>query len=218
MKKYFLIALLILAITIFGTACEEKKQASEKAKYNIDTVGNALKIEDSLKREKKKELAKYAYDDIKFGISKEEYKKIKKEKKLDKGITINESKYDFYAKFNKEDSLYMVILTSEDFDATYFKNKLIDIANSLNDAIKEKYGEPYNFSEPKLYEMEPGMVRNMYKYEIDNKIITIGISEDSDGYKYGVYCEIYDREMKIREMTKEIVEKKQKNKKEATKF
>lgn len=218
MKKVFLIALLILAMIIISTACDEIKQASEKPKQKIDTVGNAKKIADSLKREAKKEQAQYAYDNIKFGTTKEEYNKIEKEKKLDKGITINGVNYDFYAKFNQEDSLYMVIITSEYLMSNYFDNKLREMVENLNDAIKEKYGEPYCYDLPKLYEMKPNMVRWMYEYEIDKKFIKIGISENSEGYEYNVYCEIYDREMKIRKLTKDFIKKNKNIKNEATKF
>jgi hypothetical protein len=154
-------------------------------------------IQDSTIKAERMKQAKIAYGDIEFGISKDSYSRLAERNNIEVKYTntthIGNNSYTVIPYFNSDDKLYAINFSSRNYTANYYDNELIEVLSDFESVIKNKYGEPdFYYGIPELAIHQPRAIRWVEKWNIETKKICLGIGEDSEGYKYFVYCSIYD--------------------------
>lgn len=166
------------------------------------------RLADSLASEKekadaKKELSLYAYAGAKFGMSIEE---VLASEGFSGGTVSNERvrapenkgrvgnyNYDIEASFH-QNKLYLVSFNSAWQTAAFLEFDMVSVLNNLKDVIAIRHGEPgFRYKMPNVMDFEPGVHHWVYKWEIDDKVISIGMRESSAGAKYQAIMWIYNK-------------------------
>ena len=101
--------------------------------------------------------------------------------------------YDIEARFH-ENKLYLVTFGSAWQTAAFIEFDMVTLLNNLKDVIAIRYGEPnQRYKMPNVMDFEPGAHRWVYKWEIEDKVITIGMRESVAGANYQAIMWIYNK-------------------------
>jgi len=236
MKTKFLFITLI-AFALFSCNEPKSKSIANKKQDSIKIIRNR-KIKDSLevielkRKEARIEKSKIAFGGAKFGMSVNQvmktdifkggyssaYGNSAYARPSYKNSKIGEYEYDIEAIFN-QDSLYSITIQSPFETANYIDTKVIDCANNMREVIQLKYGYADNtYGTPEFYNYKPGYIQWMYKWEIEDKVILIGLMEKSSGSEYNSYTMIYNKKMKDRVNKNENIKEDDNKKSDSNKF
>lgn len=101
--------------------------------------------------------------------------------------------YDIVAHFH-EDKLYLVTFGSAWQTAAFIEFDMVSWLNNLKDVIAIRYGQPqFRYKMPNVMDFEPGTHKWVYKWEIEDKVIQIGMREHSEGARYQAIMWIYNK-------------------------
>lgn len=101
--------------------------------------------------------------------------------------------YDIVAHFH-ENKLYLVTFGSAWQTAAFIEFDMVTMLNNLRDVIAIRYGEPdLRNKMPNVMDFEPGVHRWVYKWEIDDKVVSIGMRESTAGANYQAVMWIYNK-------------------------
>lgn len=202
-------ALLILSISVFLASCLGKTTENRQPEFNTDSLAKVQKlISDSIEAEKSeleeiRNLSLSAYGGTKFGMSMDEVMKTAEFLDGVTGIdfakppadkrTIGNHSYDITANFHN-DSLYLVTIGSAWQTAAFIEFDMVGFIKNLKDVITIRYGEPHiKYRMPNVMDFEPGTLKWVYKWEIEEKVITVGMREAGEGAKYQSIAWIYNK-------------------------
>jgi hypothetical protein len=155
------------------------------------TTETAIQVNDSATLEQEK----IAFGKLRFGMLEKEYDKLPAKEK-ESHRKIGNDYYEISPYFDDSSRLYMVEITSTKKSANYLDTDVEESAENLHDVIAAKYGTgEYKASFPSIIDFSPGYINTMYKWEIGNKLITVGAGEVSSGAEYYSFCRIQDQKM-----------------------
>ena len=190
-------------------ACTNNKARIEEEKLRQDSIrmANEARVRDSLatlelqKENQRMEISKTAFGGARFEMGAKEVL----ETEVFRGGTsgadwvqprggsspVGRYQYGVRAKFH-HDSLYMITFTSGSENAAYIEDKILSYATNFKEVIAEKYGPPQkNNGAPDVMDFNPGSIRWIYEWDIEDKVIQIGMAEESSGSHYYAVSRIY---------------------------
>lgn len=101
--------------------------------------------------------------------------------------------YDIVASFH-ENKLYLVSFSSAWQTAAFIEFDMLTVLNNLKDVITIRYGEPtHKYKMPNVMDFEPGVRRWVYLWEIEDKVISVGMRESNEGANYQAIMWIYNK-------------------------
>jgi hypothetical protein len=204
--------LLFLAVCLLVTCNSgEKRLARQVLKQREDSLASIrqARINDSLaiiekqNKQKEIELSKIAYGDALFGMSFKEALKtdVFKDGKVGNDTRYLNSKSEEYRKIGGtywdvtgvfyNDTLYLVTIESpKSVTADDIETDLVKQVNILKGVIDQKFGAPdEKYGKPGISEFEPGGIMWMYRWNIEDRTIKLGmaLTDSIVGYKTTCY-------------------------------
>jgi len=195
------IQVLLFSCTFSPTMQQGDAQAQDSTKLS-------QRLADSSEREKEiqdanDDLSLYAYAGAKFGMSMEE---VLATDGFSGGTVAGETvrapenkrrvgnyHYDIVASFH-ENKLYLITFSSAWQTAAFIEFDMVTVLNNLRDVIAIRYGEPdLRNKMPNVMDFEPGVHRWVYKWTIDDKVVSIGMRESTAGANYQAVMWIYNK-------------------------
>lgn len=200
---------LLLVMVVILAACTGGNKQSVQKSVNIDSLNTVRqRVADSISNENQKrreleDLSLSAYGGARFGMSMEEVlmtegfsggtsnaeivkPPVEKRK-------VGNYNYDIVANFH-ENKLYLVTFGSVWQTAAFIEFDLTGLVKNLKDVITIRYGEPhYSYKMPNVMDFEPGSHRWVYKWEIEEKVIEIGMRESGEGANYQAVMWIFNK-------------------------
>ncbi len=201
MKIYY-----FLPLMLFSCTHTPKPHPEPKNQDSLNAI--ELAINDSIARENEKlqalnDLSMSAYGGARFGMSVAEVLQTEgfSGGRADGDIVrppsdkrrVGNFNYDIVSNFH-ENRLYLVTFGSAWQTASFIEFDMVTMLNNLKDVITIRYGEPrMKYKMPSVLDFEPGALRWVYKWEIAEKVITIGMRESVEGANYQAVMWIYNK-------------------------
>jgi hypothetical protein len=167
-------------------------------------INDSIAIVEKHNKEKRIELSKIAYGDVRFGMS---FNQVLNTKVFRGGKVGNDTRYldcrnDEFRKLGSKmwdisgifynDSIYLVTIESPvSVESNKINPELFDQVNILKDVIDKDFGQPdEKYGNPRISEFEPGGIIWMYRWNIEDKTIKLGMAESDTLSKFKTTCYI----------------------------
>jgi hypothetical protein len=135
-----------------------------------------------------------AYDSVFFGMTKRAYF----EKITDRVTLVNNSLYSFAPAFTpKDEKLYMLLMTSEEYPKDRIATQLMEDMDHLVEKLSTDYGAPTKYyAQPLPHKFAPGVVQWKCEWNLPKKEIMVGLVQIDSDTKYNAICRITDKYLK----------------------